>query len=201
MTDPWTSRRLNMRLLGLLMLPLMFGWYLSARIALWFPFVILGAAFVVLLVVVFIPELRRPEPELGEVVFSAPVRFKASRLRLNGVGLSAGRLLVGQDAIATRAAFVPHVLGKLFGWDYTLRAADFEVCVGYPSALSRIVGAATYSPSLGLGTWPSSVILRGPYGRGWLELEFAKAGGATPGEVLDALISAGARNAAGAVST
>lgn len=178
----------------------MFGWYLSARIALWFPFVILGAAFVVLLVVVFIPELRRPEPELGEVVFSAPVRFKVSRLRLNGIGLSVGRLLVGKDAIATRATFVPHTVGKLFGWDYTLRAADFEVCLGYASGLSRIAGATTYSPSIGLGRWPISVILRGPYGRSWLELEFSKSAATTPGEVRDALIRAGARDAGGAVS-
>ena len=136
---------------------------------------------------------RAPEPEVGPVVFSDDVWVRVVRGR--PYGIVRVRLLVGQEVIATRSRGLAHRLGKLMDMDYTLRASDFEVGVAPVTGRVKAAAQASVRSSGYPVEWDTAVVLRGPDGRGWLELEFFRSRTATREDVQRALIRAGARPA------
>jgi hypothetical protein len=187
-------------LLSVLFVAVAVAW-LSGRIAWWVAFLVWGGACLVGLTAQSLTRGRIPEVELGPVVFSAVVWVRVRPARFNTSGFGYVRLLVSEGTIATRTRLIPRFVAKLFGTDYTLSAADFEVGTSGVGSASRGIGLVTWSFSVGpgQGMWDEAVVLKGPYGRGWLELEFFRSEKATPGEVQRELIRAGARPATGAV--
>jgi hypothetical protein len=175
------------------------AWF-SGLIAWWVAFLVWGGAWLAGLLVQRSARGPVPEIELGPVEFSAGVWVRARPAAFNTWGYGFVRLLVGAGTVATRTRFFPRVVGKLFGTDYTLRAADFEV--------GTAVHVGSSPRTRGLGTWPGhqaiwdgAVVLRGPYGRGTLELEFFCAEKAAREELQRRLIAVGARPARDLVST
>jgi len=164
------------------------AWF-SGLIAWWVAFLVWGGAWLAGLLVQRSARGPVPEVELGPVAFSAGVWVRARPAAFNAWGYGFVRLLGGGGTVATRTRFFPRVVGKLFGTDYTLRAADFEV------------DTVDVRMWLGQGIWQGAVVLRGPYGRGTLELEIFCAEKAAREEVQGQLIGAGARPARDLVST
>jgi hypothetical protein len=181
--------------LSALVVALVVPWLFSDRIAGWAPFLLWGLAVVGVFAWLWFSEGRTRDIELGPVVFSDYVCARLSRGR--PYGIMRVRLLVGQETIATRSRGLPHLFGKMIGFDYTLRAADFEVSDGVVSSRVDLTASAAnaLSGSRFPVEWDSSVVLSGPYRRGWLELEFFRSRTATREDVQRALIRAGAKAA------
>jgi hypothetical protein len=189
--------RWRMRGFNVLTIALVGGWFLTDQfVGGSLPWVLLGLAGVGAVGSV-LPDLFRREPELGPVQFSADVQVRVSRVRINGVGFAGVRLLTSGTTIATRALYVPNALGRLFGWNYTFPAADFEVGSRPVGLLSRAGGLVPFGLSGGPNAWvwDQSVVLRGRCGRRWLELEIFRSPSTTPEEVRHALVRAGAHPA------